>query len=129
MIDDHAADKTFWGDANKDKFKMFFYRVKSVTRRGKNEQVEFSVKGTNDVVGKWKAVCLVFVIGGKAEQVRFFGAAKRSPLNESMSLIAAIPDPSPGPTPPCVGLAVNQKEFLHPRSCGTFYFSLPFLHS
>lgn len=67
MMDDHTADETFRGDANKDKCIKFFRGVKSVAGGKKMTQRNSpsfqSQRGTNDVIGKWKAVCFLFVIG------------------------------------------------------------------
>lgn len=69
-MNDHTAEETFQGDANKDKCTKFFHGVKSVTG-GKNHSDEFAVcsEGINDVIGKWKAVCLLFVIDWKQNQL------------------------------------------------------------
>lgn len=43
MMDDHTADETFRGDANKDKCIKFFHGVKSVGGGGENDPEEFAV--------------------------------------------------------------------------------------
>lgn len=127
-MDDHTADETFRGDANKDKCIKFFHGVKSVGGGKKMTQRNLpsvqSEQGINDVIGKWKAVCLVFVIGWKQnqlchpEQVESYAMLKL--LHKiSTSTLAASPDPR-------VGSAVNHKDAFIPDPGGFFSFHYGF---
>lgn len=125
MMDDHTADETFRGDANKDKCIKFFHGVKSVAggpggekkMTQRNSPSFRSQRGINDVIGKWKAVLLFVCDWMKANTPRPRRTSRvlptlgrdtnaqplrqMSPRHRSLASNPGLdPGPGPGPAPP-----------------------------